>query len=144
VEDACADLPFAVLSALVHSKSRGHKKDAIIESLAAALQTIDVKTAAELGEFTEIGLGTTAAGKKWRALMATGTYEFASQLRKEGEAIGEARGEAKSVLKILKNRGILVDAHSRDRITACTDVTTLDTWLDDAFTVDKVTELFKD
>ena len=53
-----------------------------------------------------------------------------------------AEGQAKSVLRILKNRGIPVDAHSHNRIITCTDVETLDTWLDRSLTVSKVTDLF--
>lgn len=58
------------------------------------------------------------------------------------EARGEVRGEAKSVLRNLKNRGIPVDDRSRARIIACTDVETLDTWLDRSLTVAEVTDLF--
>jgi hypothetical protein len=141
-EEAAADLPFAVLSALVHSRSRGRKMDVILESLASGLQTIDVETAAELAEFTEVGLGKTPAGKKWRALMTTETYVFASEQRLLGRGEGEAIGEAKAVLRNLKNRGIPVDAHSLDRIRACTDVDTLDTWLDRSLTITKVDDLF--
>jgi hypothetical protein len=54
----------------------------------------------------------------------------------------EAVGEAKSVLRNLKNRGIPVDDHSRSRIMTCADVETLDTWLDRSLTVTEVTELF--
>jgi hypothetical protein len=54
----------------------------------------------------------------------------------------EAQGMAKSVLRKLKNRGIPVDAHSHNRIIACTDVETLDTWLDRSLTVTEVTDLF--
>jgi hypothetical protein len=53
-----------------------------------------------------------------------------------------AEGQAKSVLRILKNRGIPVDAHSYNRIITCTDVETLDTWLDRSLTVTEVTDLF--
>lgn len=140
VEEAAADLPFAVLSALVHTHSRGRKRDAIIESLAEALKTVDVDAAADLAEFAEVGFGKTATGKKWRTLMATGTYEFASEQR----TLGRADGEAKSVLRNLKNRGIAVDKDSRERITSCTDVETLDTWLDRSLTVTTIAELFED
>lgn len=144
VERAAEDLPLAVLSAFVHRRSRGRERDAIIESLADALKTIDVGTAAELSEFVEAGFGETAAGKKWRILMATGTYGFVSEQRAQGIAIGEVKGEAKSILRNLKNRGIAVDNHSRERISSCTDVETLDTWLDRSLEVTSVEELFKD
>lgn len=136
--EAAQDLPFAVLSALVHSE--GSEKDAILESLASALQMIDVETAADLAEFTEVGLGRTEAGKKWRAIMATETYEFISETR--AKARGE--GEAKALLRNLKNRGIAVDPHSLDRIKSCTDIDTLDTWLDRSLTITTIDDLFSD
>lgn len=138
--EALADLPFTVLSALVHSGSRGRKTDVILESLASALQTIDVEKAAELAEFTEVGLGKTTAGTKWRTLMATGSYQFMSETR----ATAMASGEVKALLRVLKNRGIPVDSHSADRIKACTDMDTLDTWLDRSLTITKIDELFND
>src|SRR5262249_54288379 len=105
VEDAVADLPFAVFSALAHSRSRGRERDAIINSLAAALKTLDVKAAAELAEFTEVGLGRTVAGKKWRGLMATRTFPYSSeqrsQGREEGRQEGLTEGRAEDILLIL-------------------------------------------
>lgn len=151
VADAVEDLPFAVLSALVHRKARGKsERDAILGSLAAALETIDVETAAELGEFTEVGLGDTAAGEKWRTMMASGTYEFASEQRKEGRkegrtegrTEGRAEGKAEFVLENLKDRGIPVDPHSAARIMACTDAEALGVWRRRSLIVDKVTDLF--
>jgi hypothetical protein len=150
IAEAVEDLPFAVLSALVHRKARGKEKDAILGSLAAALETIDVGTAAELGEFTEVGLGDTAAGEKWRTMMASGTYEFASEQRKEGRTEGrqegrtegEAKGKAEFVLENLKDRGIPVDPHSAARIMACTDAEALGAWRKRSLTVDKVADLF--
>lgn len=144
VDEAAEDLPFAVLSALVHTHSRGRTRDAILESLAEALKTIKVEAAAELAEFIEVGFGKTAAGRKWRTLMATGTYEFASEQRTLGRQEGEARGEAKAILRNLKNRGVAVDQHSHSRITSCTDMGTLDRWLDRSIAVNEIAELFND
>ncbi|HEY1701333.1 MAG TPA: hypothetical protein VGG75_16640 [Trebonia sp.] len=114
----------------------------ILGSLAAALETIDVETAAKLGEFTEVGLGDTAAGEEWRAMMASGTYEFASEQRKEGRTEGEAKGKAEFVLENLKDRGIPVDPHSAARIMACTDAEALGVWRRRSLIVDKVADLF--
>jgi hypothetical protein len=152
VEDARADLPFAVFSALTHSRSRGPRKDAIIDSLATALREIDVTAAAELAEFTEVGLGKTAAGKKWRALMATRTFPYASEQRsqgreegrQEGRAEGRAQGRAEDILLILKKRKIEVDDDSRQRIKSCTDMKSLEKWLGRSLTATKAGDLFKD
>lgn len=60
------------------------------------------------------------------------------------EARGERKGEAKSILRSLKNRGIPVNDHSRDRIVSCSDMETLDTWLDRFLEITEIAELFQD
>jgi hypothetical protein len=142
VEEAASDLPFAVFSALTHS--RGPKADGILETLAAALDTTDTGIAANLAEFTEAGLGDTPGLQIWRALMAAETFPFVSEMRAKGRAEGLAKGEAKAVLRILKRRKVAVDGTSQQRIESCTDVRTLETWLDRSLTATTVDELFQD
>lgn len=150
VEEAVADLPFAVFSALTHS--REGETNVILESLAAALGTIDVDTAADLAEFTEIGLGRTPGLKKWRMLMATETFGYVSELRSKGREEGRAEGRAKGlmearvkdILLILKQREVEVDDVSRERIESCTDPEQFDTWLKRSLTVAEAKDLFKD
>jgi hypothetical protein len=135
----------AVFSALTHS--RGPKVDGMLETL-AALDTTDAGIAANLAEFTEAGLGDTPGLQIWRALMAAETFPFVSEMRAkgraEGRAEGLAKGEAKAVLRILKRRKVAVDGASRQRIESCTNVTTLETWLDRSLTATTVEELFQD
>jgi hypothetical protein len=134
--EAADDIPFAVFSALTHS--RGPEAHAILTALAAALDTIDTETADFLVEFTEAGLGNTPGQRIWKALMATVTYSYTSELR----AKGRAEGQAQSILQILDRRGITVDNVSRERIESCTDADTLSAWLDRALTAAKATDLF--
>ncbi len=120
----------------------------ILEALATALATIDDESAANLAEFTETGLGDTAwPGQIWRALMATRTYPFVSQMRLQaredlkGREEGRAEGLAAAIVKILERRGIEVDDASRARITSCGDVDALDMWLDRSFVAATASEL---
>jgi hypothetical protein len=53
-------------------------------------------------------------------------------LREEAREEGRIQGRAESVLRILTSRGVPVDDEARQRILACTDVTTLDRWFDRA------------
>ncbi|MFY0523857.1 Rpn family recombination-promoting nuclease/putative transposase [Archangium gephyra] len=53
-------------------------------------------------------------------------------LREEGREEGRIQGRAESVLRILTARGVPVGDEERQRILACTDVTTLDRWFDRA------------
>ncbi|MER5911619.1 hypothetical protein ABT124_14185 [Streptomyces sp. NPDC001982] len=66
----------------------------------------------------------------------------------EGEAKGEVKGEAKAraedILRILTLRGIDVSETARERITSCSDLEVLGTWLDRTLTVSTAKELFQD
>lgn len=166
VDDAAADLHFAVFSALTHS--RGPKVRDILEVLATALNTTDTDTADDLAEFTEAGLGNTPGLPIWRALMATKPFPYISerrakaqaeglaqgltqgraegraQGRAQGQAEGLAQGEAKLILRALKRRSVEVDDASRERIESCTDLETLETWFDRSLDASTIDDLFKE
>lgn len=54
----------------------------------------------------------------------------------------EARGEARTLLRMLEKRGIAVDDAARARITGCTDIPQLDRWVDRAMTATSLDEVF--
>ncbi|MBO0803063.1 MAG: hypothetical protein J2P25_08315 [Nocardiopsaceae bacterium] len=145
-EEAAADPHFAVFAALTHGHGRG--KRVILEALAAALGTIDEGKAEDLAEFTEVGLGDSPGAEIWRKLMATETFPYMSKTRAkamaEGHAQGVAEGKAEDILRILKKRHVSVDKASRELIEGCTDLKTLETWLDRSLDVEEVAELFAD
>ena len=58
-----------------------------------------------------------------------------------GRAEGEAKGKADAVLKILMRRGLTLSADQRRRIVACTDLATLERWLDRSLSASSVDEL---
>lgn len=66
-----------------------------------------------------------------------------------GRAIGETfgaiagiiRGRAECILRILDKRRISVDARTRGRILACTDLERLDRWFDQALTATSIEDL---
>ncbi|MEU8889232.1 hypothetical protein [Streptomyces sp. NPDC048442] len=68
--------------------------------------------------------------------------ETAQKLRAEGRVEGEARGEVKSLLLILGQRGIAVPDDVREHIQACTDHDVLTTWTIRALTATTVGDLF--
>ncbi|KFG10201.1 hypothetical protein, partial [Streptomyces scabiei] len=57
---------------------------------------------------------------------------------------GEAKGEAKGVLRVLEVRGVPVTEDVRERIASCTDLTLVSAWLDRAGTVERAEDLFSD
>lgn len=67
--------------------------------------------------------------------------EFAQWLKAEWKAEGEAEGEARAVLTILAARGVEVPEQTRRRITACTDLDQLDTWVRRAATAETIDDL---
>ncbi|MFH8463828.1 hypothetical protein [Streptomyces sp. NPDC017991] len=99
-------------------------------------------------EFTEIGLGDPRTRALWRNLMTTYTSRFpgSGTLIEEtlikGQALGQARGRAQDILRLLALREINVPEAARERITGCTDLETLGVWFDRAVTAAGVEELF--
>ena len=47
----------------------------------------------------------------------------------KGQARGKAEGKAESILAVLSARGIPVSATLRERILSCSDLATLDAWI---------------
>jgi flagellar biosynthesis/type III secretory pathway protein FliH len=60
----------------------------------------------------------------------------------EAKAKAEAKGEAKALMMVLQRRGLALTDEQQQQIVACTDVATLDRWLDRALSVTSAAELF--
>jgi hypothetical protein len=150
VAQARRDLELAVLSALAH---RDHPQfERIFLTLVTALDRAKHERA---GLYTDMVLASCppAVQQCLEELMATQTYEYQSnfarryytQGRAEGEARGEAKGraegEARAVLAILHARGIPVPEDIHTRITTCTDLDQLDTWVRRAATATAIHDL---
>jgi hypothetical protein len=75
--------------------------------------------------------------RSWEHDVAAGKAEGEAQ----GEAKGKAEGEARALLRILAQRGLPMSDDQRRRIQECTDIATLDGWLDRALLVASVDEL---
>ncbi|MGW1077463.1 hypothetical protein [Streptomyces sp. NPDC002537] len=168
-EEAAEDLTMATFSAMTHGSSQ--EAPAILDALARALATAAPETSAYYSELLEIGLGNSRAGETWRKLMPIRTYfpgrgTMIEQALLEGEAKGRAEGRfegraegrveglaegltqgrawerALMVLRLLRNRDIAVSPEIRERISNCSDLDTLERWLDRAFTVSSAEALF--
>ena len=76
---------------------------------------------------------------------AEGEAEGEAKGKAEGEAKGKAEGEAKgkaeALLMFVKRRGLAMTSDQQHCIITCTDLATLDRWLDRAFSVASVDEL---
>jgi hypothetical protein len=143
VTDAGRSPELAVLSAIAHGMHPA--RDKVLHALLGALDTMDLEPAALYADVVLAALPA-AARHYLEALMTTGTYEyqsdFARRYFRQGKAEGEAEGEAKALLAFLSARGIEVPDDARARITECTDLDQLDTWIRRAATAGSVDELF--
>jgi hypothetical protein len=57
-------------------------------------------------------------------------------------AEGEAKGEARAILRVLAARGLEVPAKVREQVLSCTDTSQLETWTDRAAIAVSVEEVF--
>ena len=144
--EAERDVPLAVLSAMTHG--RGPKSAAILESLAAALRTIDAESAAVFVQFVDSCLADPQAQQIWRDLMTAINYfwrhPLAEQVREQGREEGMVRDRAQMTLSILEWRGIPVPDAVRERVEACIDLDQLETWAQRAVHATTADDLFAD
>lgn len=78
--------------------------------------------------------------------MTTSEYEktFVERIHDQGVSEGEARGEAKAVLKILDARRLAPSQEQRERVVSCADSAQLDIWLNRAITAATAADVFAD
>jgi hypothetical protein len=141
---AAGDIPFAVFSAITHSKNP--RADKLLSALADALVKADDDTAAVYADITELGLGTTPAATLWRKLMVVPTTFFRSEtaekLRDEGREEGQVRNAVASLLRVLHARHFDVSDELLARIRECRDLDTLGRWLELTVTATDIDEVF--
>ena len=133
----------AVLSAMAHGGSAD--QDKVLHTLPAALVAVDDQHAKLYYDLVLAALPT-AARRHLEELMST-TYQYQSDFARkyvaEGEATGRAEGEATALLTVLAARGIHVPGDARTRITECTDLDQLTTWVCRAATADSIHDVLR-
>jgi hypothetical protein len=128
----------AVLSAMAHGG--GPRQQEVLQAAAHALRAVDQD---HVDLYTDIVLGALpeAARRHLEALMNLKTYEPQSDFFRRWGDKREATGEARAVLAMLAARGVDVPDHARTRITECTDLDQLDTWVRRAATADSIDDV---
>ncbi len=131
----------AVLSAMVHGQD-----DDAVEIAQAALTAASGLDDERARLYADLVLRSVHAGARaiLEALMASGKYEYQSDFARKYVAQGEAEGRAHSVLHVLEVRGIDVPGDVRERILSCSDVATLDAWLERALTAKSSADVVAD
>jgi hypothetical protein len=123
----------------------GPDQTLVFEAFLAALNALDPDHA-NLYADVVLTVLPAAARDYLEALMTTTPYRYQSDFARryfdQGEAEGEARGEAKAVLAVLGARGIEVTDEVRERVSGCTDLGQLETWIRRAATANTVDDLF--
>ena len=133
---ARANPALAVFSAICHGDDAD--VDAAFPALAEALRALGPKKAISYHDIVLAGLPPEPRAR-WEAYMSSAIgSEFRSELLREadtrGEARGQALGEGRAVLTVLDARGVSVSETVREQILACSDLAQLDTWLRRAVT----------
>ncbi|WP_157964034.1 hypothetical protein [Actinocorallia populi] len=135
LEEARENLELAFMSALTHGDTP--QGLVILDTFVEALNEIDLEKARQYAELLLRSL--TGPGKLHMEHLMKNDFEFTSdyacRLR--------AEGEAKSILIVLKARGVPVTQHARDRIRACADTAQLERWLERAARIEHIDELFQ-
>jgi hypothetical protein len=124
-----------------------------LESEAGARRVLDAIASTEVSDADRsrlmtimLRLSSDAARQILEAMMTTSEYEktLAERIHDQGMAEGEAKGEAKALLRLLAARGLAPSEAQRNQVTSCTDAAQLDLWFDRAVTVGTAAEVFAD
>jgi len=124
-----------------------------LESEAGARRVLDAIASTEVSNADRsrlmtimLRLSSDAARQLLEAMMTTSEYEktLAERIHDQGMSEGEARGEAKAVLRLLAARGLGLSEAQRERVASCTDSAQLDLWLDRAISASTAAEVFAD
>lgn len=139
--DAAWHPALAALSVAYHGTNPG-----VCQAFAEALQHLPPEQAAKYHEYA-FDMSPLAVREISEEIMASTAWPVHSPFAKEhfgrGKAEGKAEGEADAVLLVLKARGLEVSDAERDRITDCTDLGQLQTWVIRAATAEKTSDLFR-
>ncbi|WP_211301335.1 hypothetical protein [Murinocardiopsis flavida] len=145
-QEVAKDNPqMTILAAMVHRI----EDPAELDALGAAFASLDENKTSLYSDYVLAALS--AVSRKYlEDTVDAGIFEpkteFVGRIyregKAEGKAEGEASGEAKSVLRVLDTRGIAVSDEVRERVTSCTDLDQLATWVTRAVTVSRAEELF--
>jgi hypothetical protein len=113
----------------------------VLHALVAALKTVRPDHSEIYHDIVYASLPQ-AAQRYLEKLMSTGTYQFRSEWALRHINRGKTEGRADDVLIVLTTRGSDIPDAARDRVTTCTDLDQLDTWLRHAETPTSIDEVF--
>lgn len=151
--EAARDLPLACLSATAHGN--GDPATAAKIGLAVAQAASELEDRGQqLLYLALVENALSEAAKELLKMMPEAPKWFSETQRRsfndgvaqgvaQGVPQGIAQGKAEALLRILARRGGTVTEEQQQRILACSDVATLDRWLDDALSSMSLEELLR-
>jgi len=149
-EQVAAGPGLAVLSVAMHGDEAG-----VCEAFVAGLESVRPEQQRETYYAMAYAACAVAARRVLEELMSTTDWLESSPFARErfgrgkaeglaeGKAEGKAEGEADAVLLVLAARGLEVAPADRARISGCTDLDQLRTWVTRAATVAAVSDLYR-
>lgn len=136
--DARRSPQLAVLSAIAHGGDPAGRH--VLDAVVAAYDAVGPQRSAQYYDLVAVTLPLVAL-EYLEAQMAI-TTDYRSEFARRHFSDGEAKGEAKALLKVLSARGIGVPEDARARITGCTDQDQLEAWIGRAATATSIDDLF--
>jgi hypothetical protein len=129
----------AVVSAVVHGP--GPKGAKVLATLVESMENIEDDQAQSYIDEV-LAVLPEAARDLLEAILKTRPGEYKSDFARRYYGEGKAEGEAKAILAVLSARGVEVPEQERARISECTDLELLDSWVRRAATADSIEDLF--
>ncbi|MFD9940222.1 hypothetical protein ACFWYW_13175 [Nonomuraea sp. NPDC059023] len=140
VKEAIERPELATLSAIMHSQTAN--ATVTFDTFRQMLLSMPLEQGTTYCDAALGGLPYEVSMAFWRELMSVTTQKFKSPMMQEFQAECLAKGEAESIVKVLRERGVEVTKDAEHRILTCDSIEQLDSWLSGALTVRHVEELF--
>lgn len=138
----CPEL--AVLSAMAHGKQPGAERIALAALVAS--DTLDNDGRIFYPDFVHAALAPAARAALKALMTTTREHIFLSDIARswydKGWDEGEAKGEAKALLKLLRHKGFTLMPEVQARIDSCTDPEQIDTWFDRLLAANSLSDVF--
>ena len=129
----------AVLSVAAHGREPGAEHIALAALVAS--RDLDNERDVLYPDFIFALLGEVAR-KALEQLMQARNYEYQSDFARKYFYGGKAEGKAELLLRLLRRKGLPVDAAVEARVTDCKDAEQLDTWAERVLTAASLDEVF--
>ncbi|WP_232524202.1 hypothetical protein [Nocardiopsis gilva] len=139
-EAVIADPQLAVMGIMAHGAQRR-----VVEAFAAGIRKMDPEVAPRYYEYA-YRTAARSARRLLEEIMSSTSWPVYSPFAREhfgrGKEEGRTEEATRLLLRTLEVRAINISDEIRDRITTCTDLEQIETWLDRALIVERADDIF--